>query len=70
MTEAIGDTEMEGPNEKWASKQDGDKLAVWWRSGPDTSGEDRRGNCCPAGLLLLGSQNLLSLRSLLPSSRA
>lgn len=58
LTGAIGEAEMEGQNEKWASIQDGDKLAVWWRSGPDTSGEDRRGNCCPAGFLLLGFQNL------------
>lgn len=49
---------MEGQDENMASIQDGDKLAVWWRSGPDTSGEDRRGNCCPARLLLLRYQSL------------
>lgn len=31
MTGAIGEAEMEGQSEKWASIQDGDKLAVWWR---------------------------------------
>ena len=58
MTGAIGEAEMEGQDENMASIQDGDKLAVWWHSGPNTSGEDRTGNCCLAGLLLLGSQNL------------